>query len=162
MAQKLTEQKIEEMFAAYCEQQTVRYVAEKCHVHRITVRRYRDNRGWDERLAGVRKKTEGKVDDTLAARNARLIKIVDNALASYTKQLFGYMPTECPECHHKFNVPIPALKAKFSDIVNLVRTYNLLTGEPTDRHAEAEAPPKLIKMCLPVPQRLLDTMTEQN
>ena len=158
MAHKLSEQRIEEMFAAYCEQQSVRYVAEKCHIHRITVRRYRDNRGWDGRIAEVRKMAEEKIDDTLAARNARLLKVVDGAVASYAKQLSGRMPTECPECKHKFFVPVPALKATLGDIEKLARTHNLLIGEPTDRPGANSEMPKLIKLALPVPPGLLDNL----
>ena len=154
MAQKLSEQRIEEMFAAYCEQQSVRYVAEKCHVQRATVRRYRDNRGWGGRLNKVRNKTEEKIDDSIATRKARELKIIDGALSSYVKALQGETVVTCKGCGEKITVPIPGLKAKLSDIESLIRTRCLVTGEATERTDRANDEPKLIKYCLPVPENL--------
>jgi hypothetical protein len=158
MAHKLSEQRIEDMFTAYCERQSITYVSKKCGVNYLTAKRYRDNRGWDGRLDEVRKKTEDKVEDTIAVRNARLLKVVDGAVASYAKQLSGRMPTECPECKHKFFVPVPALKATLGDIEKLARTHNLLIGEPTDRPGANTEMPKLIKLALPVPPGTFDAL----
>lgn len=153
MAQKISEQKIEEMFAAYCEQQTIRYVAEKCHVHRATVRRYRDSRGWDGRLAEVRKKTAEKVGNTIARDRARNLQLIDAALANFVKHLQGKATGVC-ECGRTVTVMVPMLKGKYTDLCELIKTHNLLAGDPTERTANANEEPKLIKYCLPVPPEL--------
>jgi hypothetical protein len=156
MAQKLSEQRIEEMFAAYCEQQSVRYVAEKCHVQRATVRRYRDNRGWDGRLNNVRNKAEEKIDDTIAARKARELKIIDNALANYVKALNSTVTVSAVcKCGKTVTITLPGMKAKLSDIESLIRTRCLVTGDPTERAESTVEQPRLIKYCLPVPPELL-------
>jgi hypothetical protein len=150
MAQKLSEQRIEEIFAAYCERQSANYMSEKCRVHFKTAKKYIQTHNFAARLAKVREKAELKIDDSIAARKARELKIIDGALTSYVKALQGKATAVC-ECGRTITIPVPGLKAKLSDIESLIRTRCLVTGEATERTAGQEVVPKLIKYCLPVP-----------
>jgi len=67
---KITEQKREEMFAAWQDKQSLSYVATKVQVSRPTVRRYRKRDNWDERTAQIKAKSQAKVDDKLARARA--------------------------------------------------------------------------------------------
>jgi hypothetical protein len=65
MANKLTDQKIDEMWSAYLEKQSAHYVSQKCQVSRKTVARYRRIGDWDERVKKSmrrRKKRQMKVN----------------------------------------------------------------------------------------------------
>jgi len=79
MVRKLSDSKVEEMFAAYTEKQTLGYVSRKCQVSHITVKRYRDMFKWDERVEKIKKRTIEKVDARRAdhrARHAQLGKLL--------------------------------------------------------------------------------------
>lgn len=75
MANKVSDAKREEMWAAWQERQAVQYVATKVQVSRTTVRRYREHDAWDARLAEIRRKAEAKGDETAAERRARYAKM---------------------------------------------------------------------------------------
>jgi len=71
---KLSDAKVEEMFAAYTEKQSLLYVSKKCHVAHQTVRRYKLKEQWDNRLEKIRAKTVQKVDAKAVTERARWAK----------------------------------------------------------------------------------------
>ena len=71
---KLSDAKVEEMFAAYTEKQTLRYVSRKCNVALQTVNRYRKLDSWDERIAKIQRKTIEKVNTVIVNKRARQAK----------------------------------------------------------------------------------------
>ena len=74
MANKLTDEKREQMFQAYCERQSIQFIAGKCTVNRTTVKRYRDLDNWENRRAAIARKSQKKSDDAAAKRRARWAK----------------------------------------------------------------------------------------
>lgn len=72
---KITDQKREEMFQAFCEKQTIRYVAKKCRVSRPTVCRYLDEDNWIERLDKIRDQARKRVDKDLVKMRAEEIAL---------------------------------------------------------------------------------------
>jgi IS30 family transposase len=75
MANKLTDEKRDELFAAYQEKQSVSSVARKCRVSPTTVARYKIKDDWVARLARIVEKAQRKADDDAARRRARHIKL---------------------------------------------------------------------------------------
>lgn len=133
MANKLSQDKIDAMWAAWQEQPSIRHVVRKCHVAKKTVERYRDKEKWDERRTAIEVKATRKADNALVKRRARQLSIVKAAVKSYAQQLIGSLVVECPHCKQQHSIPVPALKAKFSDIDQLVRLEEFLSGEADSR-----------------------------
>ena len=79
MAKKLTQKKLNSMFKAYCEKQSVRYVSRKCRCSHVTARKYRDLQGWDNRVAQIQHKAQEKQDESLADSLAQNLKVVQFA-----------------------------------------------------------------------------------
>ncbi|MGD0572290.1 MAG: hypothetical protein ABSB11_04650 [Sedimentisphaerales bacterium] len=149
----LPDSKIEEMFVAYCESQTPSYVSTKSGVDFRTARKYIQTHNFAARLAEVRKKTEDKVGNTIARDRARNLQLINAAIAGFVKHLQGKATGVC-ECGRTVTIPVPILKAKYTDMCELIKTHNLLAGDPTERTANANEEPKLIKYCLPVPPEI--------
>jgi hypothetical protein len=150
----LPDSKIEEMFVAYCESQTPSYVSTKSGVDFRTARKYIQTHNFVTRLAKVREKTEEKVADTIARDRARNLQLINASLAGFVKHLQGKATGVC-ECGRTVTVIVPTLKAKYTDLCELIKTHNLLVGEPTDRTSGTNDEPRLIKWCLPVPPEIL-------
>ncbi|OFV83292.1 MAG: hypothetical protein A2W26_04235 [Acidobacteria bacterium RBG_16_64_8] len=77
--QKLSQAKVNEMWAAYQKKPTINHVVQKCGVSQVTVRRYRDREKWEERLAVIRAKANQKSDEDTAkmlARQARQARAI--------------------------------------------------------------------------------------
>ena len=87
MANKLSDKKIKEMWKAYQEKQTVRYVAQKCQVSRTTARRYKIKDNWDERTKEIKKKVEEKIDETIVSFKIRTFKINKIIIKRFLEQL---------------------------------------------------------------------------
>lgn len=87
MANKLSQEKIEAMWAAYLECQTNHSVAQKCQISRATVRRYRRLQNWDERIRKIQEETQKRSDETVAERRARSRKIIRAAIAQIGRQI---------------------------------------------------------------------------
>ncbi len=62
MGQKLSEDRIEELYQAWIQKPTVNNVVKKCKVSAVTVIKYRDERNWIKRIKRVRDKTLQKID----------------------------------------------------------------------------------------------------
>lgn len=74
MANKLTDEKRAEMFAAWCEKQSKRFVAQKCNVSITTVGRWKIKDKWVERYAKIQQKATDKVDTQIVKMKARHAK----------------------------------------------------------------------------------------
>jgi hypothetical protein len=74
VAQPVSQEKRIELFAAYCERQTIQHVARTCSVSPTTALRYKRLDRWDERLRGVSRKAEDKIDESIAEMRARQAK----------------------------------------------------------------------------------------
>jgi hypothetical protein len=156
---ELPVEKIEQMFAAYCERQTASFVSEKCRVHFKTAKKYIQTHSFAARLAKVQEKVETVVGDSIAARKVRELKILDNAFANYVEALNATVTASAVcKCGKTVTIAVPGLKAKLSDIESLIRTRCLVTGEATERKESTEEAPRLIKWCLPVPPEILKKM----
>lgn len=76
MANRLPRKKVEAMFAAYAEKQTIEYVSAKCGVHHATVRRHRSLGNWDPRVAEIQRRAESETDYNLARATAQSVEMV--------------------------------------------------------------------------------------
>jgi hypothetical protein len=74
VAQPVSQEKRIELFEAYCERQTIQHVARTCSVSPTTALRYKRLDRWDERLRGVTKRAEDKIDESIAEMRARQAK----------------------------------------------------------------------------------------
>jgi hypothetical protein len=72
---KLTKEKREEMFTAWCEKSTVYSVAKRCGISETTVKKYRDKEKWLERQQRVNAKVERKTENDIAKRQARHVSL---------------------------------------------------------------------------------------
>jgi hypothetical protein len=75
MPPKVSQEKREEMYQAFCERQNCDYVATKCDVSWHTAAKWRDRDGWDERFRKVIEKANKKVDNEAAQLRAEGIAI---------------------------------------------------------------------------------------
>ena len=130
MAQKLSTQKRQELFEAFCEQPSVYYVSKKCKVSPTTARRYRDKDKWVKRFESAKTKAEVKTDRKVLKRFESNIRILDVAKKAYSAALLGIAKTNCPKCNTVVSIPIPNLKAKLVDIDRLLRLEEYLLGGP--------------------------------
>ena len=76
MSKKLTQKKLDSLFACYCEKQSVNNVAKTCKVSHTTVKKYKILLEWDKRLKGVQEKAIEKQDNSLAESIAENLKYV--------------------------------------------------------------------------------------
>lgn len=72
---KISEKKMDAMFKAFCDHQSIRHVAKKCHVSPTTARRYRQIQNWDARVEEIEKKVQAIQDETEVQRRDRHIKL---------------------------------------------------------------------------------------
>jgi len=63
-----------QIFQAYCDRQSIQHVARVCSVSPTTALRYKRLDGWDERLKGITRKAEEKIDDSIAEMRVRQAK----------------------------------------------------------------------------------------
>jgi protein subunit release factor A len=85
VANKISRAKVDEMWAAYQDRQSVDHVAKKCGVHWKTVERYRRLEKWDQRLAEIRRQAQEDADVDLAkaaAESLRLVRSYKDKLAA--------------------------------------------------------------------------------
>ena len=74
MANKITDQQRELMFQAFCEKQSLRFVAQKCTVNVGTVKKYREMDNWDRRYSAITERAKRKVDNKAVKRRERWAK----------------------------------------------------------------------------------------
>ena len=71
---RLTEKKREEMFQAWCQEQTAQYVVKTCAISRGTVTKYLIKDNWDARLKVIREKARNTLDNDEAKHTAETLK----------------------------------------------------------------------------------------
>ena len=76
MANRLDQQKVDEMWAVYQAHQSIREVSQRCAVHHRTALRYCRVERWDQRLEEIRAKAQEKADYSLAEAMADSLKLV--------------------------------------------------------------------------------------
>jgi hypothetical protein len=123
MANKLTDPKRAKMFAAFCEKQSIEYVARQCRVSQLTVRRYRGKDNWDKRLSQIRQKAEKKTDKELANRLAENLKLVQLGKDELVK---------------KIREGKDKSQSTYKDLDNMIRLEEFLMGRPDSRPAASE------------------------
>jgi hypothetical protein len=133
MANKLTQAKIDAMWAAWQEKQTLDYVAKKVGVSWQAVKRYREKENWDARMGAIERRAEHKADMVLSDRRARDLKLIEAAKRVWASQLTGKLKVVCPACAHEHSVDVPKMKAGFRDLPEFIRICELLSGEADSR-----------------------------
>lgn len=73
---KLSQRRIDELWLAYQEHESVHAVSKKCGVHWKTVDRYRLLERWDERIADARRRAQDEADYDLARAMAASLRLV--------------------------------------------------------------------------------------
>lgn len=144
-ARKLSEQQIVDMFAAYQEKQSIRYVSQKCHIHHSTVSKYCKSEHWDERLIEIRLKAQRQTDYSAEERLRTNAALLRTAKQAYRARLLE--KCKCPNCGNE--VPVPGLIFKAADIDKLIRLERYLFGENGFNGDE----PKRIKFAIEPPSR---------
>lgn len=120
MANKLSQKRIDEMWTAYQQRQSIESVSRKCGVHWKTADRYRIRERWDERLADIRRKAEDEADYDLAKATAESLKLVQD-FKSKLRATLEFM-----------NIDDSAVTA--SEIERIVKVEQLLLGGVESRH----------------------------
>ena len=126
---RLTEKKREEMFQAWCKEQTAQYVVKTCAISRGTVTKYLIKDNWDARLNVIREKARTTLDNDEAKHTAETLKVIKSVKDLYVTSLVGN--TKCPNCGAK--VPVPKLKPQFRDFDAIIRLEEFIRGKPDAR-----------------------------
>ena len=126
---RLTEKKREEMFQAWCKEQTAQYVVKTCAISRGTVTKYLIKDNWDARLKVIREKARNTLDNDEAKHTAETLKVIKSVKNVYVTSLVG--TTKCPKCQAK--VQVPKLKPAFRDIDAIIRLEEFIRGKPDSR-----------------------------
>jgi len=128
MSYKLSSQKIDEMWKAYQEKQNLQYVAKKCQVNRITVRRYKDKNKWDERIVKINNQVAQKVDEGIAGFKVKALKINQVVINKFLKQLGVRKDPQ-----GGFTVDAKGKDVSVKDYDTIIRQSLLLLGEEDGR-----------------------------
>lgn len=124
MANKLSTDKVNELWLAWQEKQSIRYVAQKCHVAKKTVERYHLNEKWDERIAKIKQLASEKADMKQAEQNAKFIRIAESTINLYSQSLTKYVLHTCPKCGKQIIITVPRATitpTHFDKMVRLIR-----------------------------------------
>lgn len=152
MARPLSIDRQEELFLAYQFKRSVLFVARTCRVSATTVKKYRKQNNWEERLQKIQQKAAENLDKLQTKRLQKNLGIVERAKNVYASALVGIAKFECKFCHKENTVPVPNIKPFFSDIDKLLRLEEyLLEGADLP-----EMEPKVVKFSIkppPVPKK---------
>ena len=129
MAKRITDNFLEVMFKAWCDDPCVQYVVKVCAVSRGAVSKYRVKDNWDARLKVIREKARTTLDNDEAKHTAETLKVIKSVRNVYVTSLVG--TTKCPSC--KAKVPVPKLKPVFGDIDKIIRLEEFIRGKPDAR-----------------------------
>ena len=124
MANKLSSEKINELWLAFQEKQNVQYVAKKCHVSKKTVERYRQKEDWDKRFAEIKQEATEIADMNQARQNAKYIKIAEKTIDIYLQSLVKTVTHTCPKCSEQIKITVPKTAitpTHFDKMVRLIR-----------------------------------------
>jgi rRNA maturation endonuclease Nob1 len=76
VANRLSRTKIDQLWRAYQEHQSVHEVSKRCRCHRSSVERYRRLERWDERLNEARRRAQEQADYNLSQAMAESLALV--------------------------------------------------------------------------------------
>lgn len=145
MANKLSQEERDAMFAVYLETQSVNQVVEKCGKHAKTVNRYKELDKWDSRVAEISTEATKKADYSLAQARAEDIKIVRVLKGELVQAL-----QDARNAHKRiFNLDADEKwRADFTKAAEmLIKLEMLLLGGATDRFGtEVSAPPTVVEV----------------
>lgn len=137
MSNKITTEKINELWQAWQQKQSLRYVSQMCNVSKQTVTRYRIKENWDERLSKIKKQVQEKADMKQSEQNAKYLKIAESTINQYAKTLGETAARTCPKCGEVINVPkIIITPLHFEKMVRLIREE--LSSKDTESKAEQQ------------------------
>jgi len=145
MANKLSTEKVNELWLAWQEKQSVRHVAQKCHVSKKTVARYRLKENWDERLAKIKQLTSEMVDMKQAEQNAKFIKIAESTINLYAQSLTKVVTQTCPKCGEQIKITIPRATITPNHFDKMVRLIRQEFGRP-DSDANLDAKNRFVSV----------------
>lgn len=133
---RIPEEKLLEMFAAYCEKQSLTYVSNKCGVSFSTAKKYRDERGWDQKRQKATEKATEKVAGQVAERTSRYVKIAEAAIAGFGASVVGSITHTCAKCGEVARITVPRAKITAGDFERLVRLIKeeLSPDKAVDEH----------------------------
>jgi hypothetical protein len=118
---ELPEEKVQSMFAHYCQVPTFSYVARVCHVSPATVRRYWEEGNWDERREGIINEARHKADFDMVSATTKSLAILQRAKEKLEEKLHGLDPKDMN----------PAFLV--SDIERVVKLEQMLLGGVGER-----------------------------
>ncbi len=124
MANKLSAEKVNKLWLAWQEKQSIRYVVQKCHVSKKTVARYRLKENWGERIAKIKQLTSEMADMKQAEQNAKFIRIAESTINLYAQSLTKVVIHTCPKCGEKIKMTVPRTTITpnhFDKMVRLIR-----------------------------------------
>jgi hypothetical protein len=137
MPAQLPQKKRTELFRAYCDRQSVQHVARVCSVSPTTALRYKRLDNWDQRLRGVTKKAEEKIDDSLAEMQARQAKQARAVQAKALQKIVqdGFKNARAAaDAYFKAAQEERVIRGEPSDRVNVVQEATDRTNEEYERH----------------------------
>jgi len=127
MSYGLPTQKINEMWKAYQEKQSIHYIARKCMVSPITAKKYKIKEKWDERLAKINRQVVKRVDENIADFKVNALKINQAVISKFLKQL------GVEEKDGKITVSTDGKDVSVKDYDTIIRQSLLLLGEEDGR-----------------------------
>ncbi len=131
MASKLTTKKREAMFRAWVEHPTISFVVKKCRVNWITVKKYRNLDGWDDRIKDVKAAAANKADDQMVDVLAENIKLVRFMKAQLVNELKGKIAAA-------EDGKTATTKDLYAALVKVMAFELELTGNPQERGRAVE------------------------
>lgn len=144
MANKLSTEKVNELWLTWHEKQSIRYVVQKCHVSKKTVARYRLKESWDERLAKIKQLASEKADMKQAEQNAKFIRIAESTINLYAQSLTKVVIHTCPKCGEKIKITVPRTTITPNHFDKMVRLIRQELG--TDSEANLDAKNRVVKI----------------
>lgn len=123
MANKISSKKIDELWQAWQQKQTIRYVCQKCNINRRTVERYRKLERWDERIQQIKQQVQQKLDAKQSEENLRYVEIARKTINLYEESLAESVIRTCPKCKAEIQISMPKnlTPADFSKMVKLIK-----------------------------------------
>ncbi len=128
MSKRLTQQQLDDMWAAWQEKQSVNHIVKKCKIHFQTAKKYRESERWDERFAVIHQKAIVKADAKIVTKRVSSIEMVDTAIDMWAAQAKGSMIVDCPHCGLQHEIPVPSMKAQFRDLAPFIVMKEQLGG----------------------------------
>jgi hypothetical protein len=132
MAEQLSQQKRLQLFTAYCDRRSIRHAARTCSVSATTALRYKRADKWDERLSGVKQKTEEKIDESIAEMEARQARQARAIQAKALQRIIedGFRSSrDAADAYFKAVQEERVIRGEPSDRLNIVQQEMSETGD---------------------------------